>query len=138
MDWLSWPGVATAWRALSFLALGWLAVFFGRTLLPGQVPLIEQIARVSNPEPSAKMKRYTRRLTALWSAYFVITALFALFVIRSSSFSAGPWVGLGSVAFFVGEHWLRRRLFPHEIFPGLAQQVRDTWTVWHPRKRIQD
>ena len=37
------------WRAASFLMLGWLAVFFGRTLAPGQTPLIERIARVSDP-----------------------------------------------------------------------------------------
>ncbi|MDB5947769.1 MAG: hypothetical protein JWQ33_2795 [Ramlibacter sp.] len=138
MDWYPSLSVATVWRGVSVLALCWLAIFFGRTLAPGQVPLIERIARVSDPELSPTLKRYTRLLTALWSAYFVIAALLVLLVIRSSSFNGGAWVGLGSAALFVGEHWLRRRIFPGESFPGLAQQVRDTWAVWHPRKRIPD
>jgi len=28
----------------------------------------------------------------------------------------------------------RRRIFPHEYFPGLVQQVRDTVRVWRPSR----
>ena len=38
-----------------------------------------------------------------------------------------------SVFLFVGEHWARRKIFPNQVFPGLRQQLRDTWSVWkHP------
>lgn len=138
MEWIASLGVATVWRALSVLMLGWLALFFGRTLAPGQVPLIERIARVSDPELKPELARYTRVLTAVWSAYFVLAALLALSGVAGWSVHAGACVGLGSVVLFIGEHWLRRLVFPAERFPGLAQQVRDTWSVWHPRKRVPD
>jgi uncharacterized membrane protein len=138
MDWLASPGVATVWRGASVVMLGWLAIFFGRTLAPGRVPLIERIARVSDPELKPSLTRYTRLLTALWCVYFAIAALLAVWGLGGSSFNAGAWVGLGSAALFVGEHRLRRLFFPGEVFPGLAQQVRDTWSIWHPRKRIPD
>jgi uncharacterized membrane protein len=136
MDWIASLGVATVWRGLSVLVLAWLALFFGRTLAPGRVPLIERIARVSDPQLKPELARYARALTAVWSAYFVLAALLALLALFGAvpwSLHAGIWVGLGSAALFVGEHWLRRWIFPAERFPGLAQQVRDTWSVWHPR-----
>ena len=125
------------WRALSFLMLGWLAVFFGRTLRPGQVPLIEQIARVSDPAMPLPLRRYTRRLTAVWCGYFVIAALLSVSIGHAFP-RTGVWVLLGSAVLFVGEHRLRPRLFPGQAFPGLVQQLRDTWAVWHPGKRTTD
>ena len=136
MDWPLLLDVATVWRGVSVVMLGWLAIFFGRTLAPGQVPLIERVARVSDPDLKPPLQRYTRALTAIWSAYFLIAVLLALAGFGGWSFHDGAWVGLGSLVLFVGEHWLRRRIFPAEVFPCLAKQVRDTWSVWHPRKRI--
>lgn len=125
------------WRFASFLMLGWLAVFFGRTLRPGQVPLIEQIARVSEPAMTLPLRRYTRRLTAIWCGYFVIAAVLSL-AFGHAHPGAGALVLLGSVVLFVGEHWLRPRLFPGQAFPSLLRQLRDTWSVWHPGKRSPD
>jgi uncharacterized membrane protein len=125
------------WRATSCLMLGWLAVFFGRTLRAGQVPLIERIARVSDPAMTLPLRRYTRRLTAVWCGYFVIAALLSV-AIGDAFPGTGVLVLLGSAVLFVGEHWLRPRLFPGQAFPGLVQQVRDTWSVWHPGKRTPD
>ena len=64
MDWIASLGVASVWRGLSVLVLSWLALFFGRTLAPGQVPLIERIARVSDPELKPELARYTPKLAA--------------------------------------------------------------------------
>lgn len=125
------------WRAASFLMLGWLAVFFGRTLRPGQVPLIERIARVSDPAMTLPLRRYTRRLTAVWCGYFVIAAVLSFSFGRAFP-GAGVLVLLGSAVLFVGEHWLRPHLFPGHAFPGLVRQLRDTWSVWHPGKRTPD
>jgi uncharacterized membrane protein len=121
------------WWAASVLMLSWLAFFFGRTLRAGRMPLIERIASVSDPEMSAPLRRYTRRLTGVWSAYFVAAALLSL-AAGPSLAGAGAWVWLGTVMLFVGEHRLRPRLFPGRSFPGLVQQVRDTWRVWHTGK----
>jgi uncharacterized membrane protein len=134
VEWIQSPDAACWWRAASVVALAWLAVFFGRTLLAGRVPLIERIARVSEPDLPQPLRRYTRRLTAVWCAYFVLAALLAM-TTGLSSFGGGAWVWAGSALLFVGEHWLRPRLFPGRTFPGLVQQLRDTWSVWRPGKR---
>lgn len=123
---------ALAWRVVSLLALAWLAWFFGRTLRSGQEPLITRIARVSDPALPPALRRYTRRLTALWCGWFVLAALLSL-----GFGAAGGWAGLlvaaGSVLLFLGEHWLRPRLLPGHAFPGLRQQVLDTLQVWRTR-----
>jgi uncharacterized membrane protein len=122
------------WRAVSIAVLIWLAWFFGRTLRSGDAPLIERIARVSDPEMTPALCRYTRGLTAVWTAYFLGAALLST-AVACSSVSLGAWVLAGSAALFVVERGLRPLIFPGRDFPGLAQQVRDTWTVWHPAKR---
>lgn len=128
---------AWAWRAVALLMLGWLAVFFGRTLLPGQEALITRIARVSDPALPPGLVRYTRRLTAIWCAWFVLAAVLALAFGR-----AAPWAGLlawvGTALLFVGEHSLRPHLFPGHPFPGLRQQLQDTLRVWRPARPDRD
>jgi uncharacterized membrane protein len=128
---------AIAWRAVSFLMLGWLAFFFGRTLWPGQEPLITRIARVSDPALPAELLRYTRRLTAVWCAWFVLAALLGL-AFGPSIVWLGALVWAGTALLFVGEHWLRPRLFPGHDFPGLRQQLRDTVRVWRPSRQNVD
>ena len=125
---------STSVRFVPALALFWLAVFFGRTLRSGQVPLIERVARIEKPDLSPALCRYTRALTAAWSAYFVAAALFTL---AASLGFAQASVGAASVSalLFVGEHWIRRWIFPGEWFPDLYQQIRDTVAVWRPRRR---
>jgi uncharacterized membrane protein len=125
---------STALGLVAPLVLLWLAAFFGRTLRPGQTPLIERIARRSNPALSEPLRRYTRRLTAIWCVYFVSAA---------AATAAANWLQLagfgqvqfaiwsGTVLLFVGERALRPILFPGESFPGLIQQIRDTVGVWH-------
>ena len=117
--------------------LGWLAFFFGRTLWPGQEPVITRIARVSDPALPAELLRYTRRLTAVWCAWFVLAGLLAL-AFGPSIVWLGALVWAGTTALFVGEHWLRPRLFPGQHFPGLRQQLRDTVRVWRPSRQHLD
>jgi hypothetical protein len=88
------------WRAASLLMLGWLAVFFGRTLAPGQTPLIERIARLSDPAMTAPLRRYTRLLTAIWCGYFVIAALVSACLAHAFP-GIGLLVLLGSAILFV-------------------------------------
>lgn len=118
------------WLPVAFLA--WLAIFFGMTLRRGHTPLIERIARVSDPHLPPELCLYTRRLTFIWCAYFVVLcALVPLLAWSAIWLVALPWVG--TLMLFVGEHWLRRRLFPGRIFPGLRQQAVDTVRVWRTR-----
>lgn len=117
------------WRVVPFLMLGWLAFLFGRTLRAGHVPLIERIARVSDPELTPELRHYTRRLTAIWTFYFVIVALLSLGAAMPNGWTSGL-VCSGAVVLFVGERWLRPCLFPGRSFPSLTRQLRDTWSVW--------
>lgn len=122
-------GAVDLWRVVPVLVLGWLAFFFGRTLRAGHVPLIERVARVRDPALSPALCRYTRRLTALWSVYFVAAALVALTAELPTAWTGGlTW--LGAVALFVGEHRARPRFFPGQSFPNLIEQLQDTVSVW--------
>jgi uncharacterized membrane protein len=115
------------WRVVPLIALGWLAFFFGRTLRAGETPLIERIARVRDPGLTPSLCRYARRLTWVWTLYFVVAAAVA-------ALADSPWFGavaaLGALVLFVGEHWIRPLLFPGKSFPNLLQQVVDTASVW--------
>ena len=130
------PLASASVRYVPSLVLLWLAVFFGRTLRAGEMPLIERVARIGKPALSAALCRYTRVLTALWCGYFVFAAVLA--ALAGWGFGqASTGVAAASAALFVGEHRIRRRIFPDEWFPGLVQQVRDTVQVWRPQRRPQ-
>jgi uncharacterized membrane protein len=120
---------AALWRAAPVVVLGWLAWFFGRTLRAGHVPLIERIARVRDPHLTPALCGYTRRLTALWSVYFVTAALLSTLA-QLPFLWTSSLIWLGAVALFVGEHRLRPRLFPGRSFPNLSQQIHDTVNIW--------
>lgn len=107
----------------------WLAIVFGRTLRAGRMPLVEQIARASDPELPPVLCRYTWRLTAYWSAYFVAAAMLSAAAVLRPGWTV-ILIVLGAVALFVGEHRLRPHFFPGRRFPGLVRQLRDTWCVW--------
>jgi len=135
------PVASLLWSGLRFLpplVLLWLAFFFGRTLRPGATPLIEQIARRSSPALPPALCRYTRWLTAIWCVYFLIAAAVTAFSNVSDAQAYGRAslvIWSGTVLLFVGERWLRPLIFPNEVFPGLVQQLRDTWSIWRPPQR---
>lgn len=114
---------------VSIAGLLWLSWFFGRSLIAGQVSLIERIARVSMPDLPAGLGRYARGLTALWCVFFLLAAM-ALAWLRPGLGMGGALTMTGSLILFVGERQVRPFLFPDLRFPGLVQQLRDTWTVW--------
>jgi uncharacterized membrane protein len=95
-------------------ALAWV---FGLTLREGRVPLITALAERVHDTVTPPMRRYTRWLTQLWTAYFVamIGASLALYTL-----APWPWwslfcnvvTPLAAVALFVGEHAWRRLAHP--------------------------
>jgi uncharacterized membrane protein len=127
------PDAFDSLRFLAPLPLLWLAAFFARTLRTGRTPLIERIARRSTPALSPQLCRYTRRLTAAWCSYFLAAAALSAVNAWIGAIGAGR-IGIavvaGSVVLFVGEHWARPWMFPQEAFPGLIQQLRDSWIVF--------
>lgn len=127
---------AMAMRAISTLALAWLAWFFGSTLRAGRTPLIEQIARIGVAALPPEICRYSRRLTQAWSAWLGCAAILP-WVLPVPQAAAGAIVLLGSGLLFVGERILRPHVFPGVRFPGLAQQARDTCTVWRRARQAR-
>lgn len=91
-----------------------IALRFAVTLRPGAVPLITRFARHDPAGAPARVEAYTRRLTAAWAL------LLGLFTLAHAAPMLGLWslVGvslvesLACMAFFLGEHALRSRLFP--------------------------
>ncbi len=64
------------WAAFVYAGLAWV---FGRTLRSGFVPLIERFARMEHPEGfPAELVHYARRVTFVWSIFFVVLALITL------------------------------------------------------------
>jgi uncharacterized membrane protein len=67
--------------AMPVLINGWLFAAFAATL--SGTPMIERFARLQSPELSNQQIRYCRRVTHVWTAFFllngVITGLLALF-----------------------------------------------------------
>jgi len=109
------PVVASAVpHALAYLAL--LAIF-AASLRPGQEPVVTSFARKSRGPLQAEIVRYTRRVTAAWTVFFVATAVVStvLFACASivtwstfANYLALPLVGL----MFVAEYACRRIALP--------------------------
>jgi uncharacterized membrane protein len=72
-----WNGARFA-TLLPVLAYCALFTLFAGTLRPGHVPLISRFARMEQGELTAELQSYTRRLTAVWCAFFAGMAFLAL------------------------------------------------------------
>jgi uncharacterized membrane protein len=94
---------------------GAFLVVFGLSLF-NPPTVVERIARVRNPDLPAAGVRYTRQVTQVWCAFFVVNGLVAVWTAVWSSrevwaFYNGflSYVVMG--ALFAGEWFMRRRLF---------------------------
>jgi uncharacterized membrane protein len=107
------------------LALAWI---FGSTLRAGGTPFITALAERVHRSVTPAMRAYTRRLTAVWTAYFVAMAL-----LSCALYAAAPWswwslfgnvlTPLSLLLMFGGEHWLRYRLHPEFERASIVQAV---------------
>ena len=110
------------------LALAWS---FGVTLRPGSTALIEAIAERLHTDFSPAMRAYTRRLTAVWTLYFL-----AMVAVSGLLYALAPWpwwsfygnliTPLAAIALFVGEHLWRHRRHP-EFEPVTLRRVVDAY-----------
>jgi uncharacterized membrane protein len=106
-----------------------LAVTFGRSLMAGRVALCTQLAHKEHGPLSAAELRYTWRVTAAWTIFFLVVTtvsilLFVLAPLRIWSlyidFCVLPLVG----AMFTAEYLVRRRVLPEVKRTGLLATVR--------------
>ncbi|MCO6417999.1 hypothetical protein JYK14_17795 [Siccirubricoccus sp. KC 17139] len=99
-----------------------VALRFAVTLRPGAVPLITRYGRHDPAGLPVRAEPYTRRLTLAWAL------LLGLFALAYAVQMLGVWTvsmistaeAMACTAFFLGEHALRRRLFPElgHVSPG--------------------
>jgi uncharacterized membrane protein len=106
-----------------------LAIVFGLTLLGGRESLITMLARRVHGGLTPDMERYSRKVTIVWTVYFVTMAALSLALFAFAPFAAWAlFAGLASplamLALFVGEFLLRYRLHPEFERATLTQAVR--------------
>ena len=107
-----------------------LAAWFGKSLAPGEEPVIGWFARlVRGVELPADLVRYTRNSTIRWTVFFagmagVAAALAVLATQQTWSLFANGINYLLVTALFVGEFAYRRMRFRHHKHPSFAEVVR--------------
>lgn len=88
-----------------------LAVFGGS--LWSAMPIVERLARLSEPDLPAAGVRYTRKVTQLWSAFFIINGSIALFTALHGDMALWTlWNGMIAyllMGLLMGGEWLVRR-----------------------------
>ncbi|MEP7154798.1 MAG: hypothetical protein ABI905_03435 [Betaproteobacteria bacterium] len=115
-------------------AFAFMAVFFYRTLSPGSDALITQVARMEHPDLPADMVRYTRTLTWIWAACFLL--LFIAASLLAPLLAVDTWSrlvhGLGyciPAALFLGEYAYRHVRFPDRTHGSLLVLIPNIVTV---------
>jgi uncharacterized membrane protein len=106
-----------------------LALVFGLTLQAGREPLVTALARRVHGTLTPAMATYSRRVTLVWTCYFVAMAALSLVLFAVAPFDvwaafANLVTPLAILLMFVGEYLLRYRLHPEFERATLAQAVR--------------
>lgn len=107
------------------LFLLWL---FGRTLLPGQEPLISQISRRVNGNLNPEVVDYTRHVTIAWCIYFVLQVVTSLLLYVFAPISAwSMFINVLNlpllVLMFVGEKAYRTARFPNHPKTSILKAI---------------
>lgn len=125
--------------AMPVLLNGYLCVRFGRTLAPGQEPLITRFCRLERGKVPHQLVLYTKHLTVAWTvllgAIAIGEAVLAFFAdLGTWSWYAnviGPLVMLGFFVFEFPYRMLRYgHLGPHSIARSIKVMMRrETWAT---------
>ncbi len=89
-----------------------LLVVFARTLLPGNEPLITQLSRLERGENPPELVSYTRRLTWVWTTFFIALVIESVLLPAYASIEVWSLFTnilnyLFIVVLFVGEYFYR-------------------------------
>ena len=109
-----------------------LALFFGRTLFGGRVPLCTHFARMIRGELEPRVEHYTRQVTLAWTVFFVamMVVSIALYVLAPiavwSAFANLLMMPLVALMFVV-EYAIRIRQFPHLAHKPILELLRAYW-----------
>jgi uncharacterized membrane protein len=132
--------IAWYWRALTahfvwFYLIqqvglyGLLGISFGRTLGRGRVPLCTRVALLVHGTLPEDARRYTRRLTMVWTVFFVaLTATMLLLFLAAPLAVWSAFANFGAVALvillFLIENRVRRRLLPDMTHVSVIATIR--------------
>ena len=131
--WLAFPALELNFPSLFFLEHAGgqlvLGLLFGRTLLAGETPLVEQFAVMMHGDIPPEVARYCRGATVAWTIFFC-----TLFTLSCGLYLAGflaAWSVLANIlspilvgAMFVAEYFVRHRMLPGWPRAGLLGGVR--------------
>jgi uncharacterized membrane protein len=140
---LAWVPIETLLRIPPAVIYLGLAVWFGRTLLPGRQPLISGFASIERGQLDPELARYTRRLTAIWSGFFAIMAVLsgATAVLGDvhtwSLVTNGVNYVLMALLFF-GEYAYRRVRYSGYRHASLPRMIGMIFTAVRARRRAAD
>lgn len=97
---------------------GVMLAVFGSSLFTA-MPLVERLARLQHPDLSPAGVRYTRRVTQIWCAFFILNGTIALLTALSGNMPLwSAWNGMVAYlligALMAGEWLVRRRVMKRE------------------------
>lgn len=105
-----------------------LAAYFLHTLIPPHTALITAIGEASRGPLGPQLRAYTRAITWFWGVFLLLcgaVALGQLFAVQvlKPLYWLPAWQLPVSAAVFVGEFYLRKRLFPAHNHPGFREYL---------------
>jgi len=106
-----------------------LALAFGLTLQPGRDSLVTALARRVHGTLTPAMTAYSRKVTLVWTGYFIAMAALSVVLYAVAPFDV--WAAFANLVtpvailvMFIGEYIVRYRLHPEFERATLAQAVR--------------
>jgi uncharacterized membrane protein len=105
-----------------------LAAYFLHTLFPPHTALITAIGEASRGPLGPQLRAYTRGITWFWGLFLLLCAVVALGQLCSVQilehlYWLPAWQLPLSMLVFVGEFYLRKRLFPAHNHPGFREYL---------------
>lgn len=102
---------------------------FGRTLLPGQEPLITRFGRLEWQTMTPDLNLYTRRLTIGWTVMFALALVASILLALYADLATWSWfVNLGAPAvflvYFLSEHLYRIHRFGRSVTISPLRTIR--------------
>lgn len=106
-----------------------LLITFARTLMPGQVPLCTQFAKMVHDGPlSPKHARYAGKVTAAWALFFTSILLISNWLFFCHP--VGMWSIFVNIAYlplvalmFIVEYMVRKRVLPKEAQANIMEAI---------------
>lgn len=106
-----------------------LLIYFGKTLLHNEIPLITAIADAARGPLTPAMQIYTRKLTQVWCLIFALLIVESLMLISFYNLSVWSWATnfvnyILLAIIFIGEFAFRKKKFPEHDHPTFWDYIK--------------